>query len=105
VKQTSVTSTLQLGSSGSSSSTTVADVIAGLEQLQAFFNLSEAGCNETINFAYSGSTAFGVSQYGNILFHASTLNCMGQVHISFASPFLLNPLWLKCVAADCEIYF
>jgi hypothetical protein len=52
----------------------VADVIAGLEQLQAFFNLSEAGCNETINFAYSGSTAFGVSQYGNILFHASTLN-------------------------------
>jgi hypothetical protein len=62
LEQTSVTSSLQLGSSGPSSSTTVADVIAGLEQLQAFFSLSEAGCNEAVNFAYSGSTALGVSQ-------------------------------------------
>jgi chitinase len=60
VAQTKTTSSLQLASSGASSSTHVADVAAALEQLRAFATLSDAGCNETIKYAYSRDVAVGV---------------------------------------------
>ncbi|KAF4223780.1 hypothetical protein CNMCM8980_010274 [Aspergillus fumigatiaffinis] len=60
VAQTKTTLSLQLASSGASSSTHVADVAAALEQLRAFATLSDAGCNETIKYAYSRDVAVGV---------------------------------------------
>ncbi|PKX96685.1 class V chitinase Chi100 [Aspergillus novofumigatus IBT 16806] len=60
VAQTQTTSSLQLASSGASSSSRVADVAAALEQLGAFATLSDAGCNETIKYAYSRDVAVGV---------------------------------------------
>ncbi|KAI0875547.1 class V chitinase Chi100 [Hypoxylon argillaceum] len=52
-------SSLELRSSGSSS-TSVAEVVAALKQLEAYSALTGAGCNETINFAMSGSVAVGI---------------------------------------------
>jgi len=62
VSQTQMTASLQLASSGSSSSAQLANVVAALDQLRTYSALSEAhtGCNETINFAYSGNTTVGV---------------------------------------------
>lgn len=60
INQTEVTASLQLGSSGSSSTNSVADAVAALEQLLASSALSEASCNETIKFAYSGNVAIGL---------------------------------------------
>lgn len=60
LNQTERTSSLQLASSGSSSSAAPGDVVNALEQLQALSTLSEPGCNETINFAYTGTAAIGV---------------------------------------------
>lgn len=59
-EQTQVTSSLQLTSSGVSSSQHVADVASALEQLQAFAILSDAGCDETIKYFYSGDVVVGV---------------------------------------------
>ena len=62
VSHTNMTSSLQLASSGSSSPAQLANVLTALDQLRTYSALSEAhaGCNETINFAYSGSTAIGI---------------------------------------------
>ncbi|KAH3052098.1 hypothetical protein KXW01_000618 [Aspergillus fumigatus] len=60
VALTKTTLSLQLASSGASSSTHAADVAAALEQLRAFATLSDTGCNETIKYAYSRDVVVGV---------------------------------------------
>lgn len=62
VSLTQKTSSLQLASSGSSSSTQLANVVSTLEQLRAYSSLSEsyAGCNESISYGYSGGAVVGV---------------------------------------------
>ncbi|KAL7946919.1 class V chitinase Chi100 [Trichoderma barbatum] len=60
VKQVKRESSVQLASSGSSSSTHVTDVVAALDQLKAFSTLASSGCDETIKYAYSGDSVVGV---------------------------------------------
>ncbi|KAM5439760.1 putative chitinase [Microsporum ferrugineum] len=60
VQQRNTTSPVQLLSSGDSSSAHVADVVAALDQLQAFSTQYRAGCNEFIKYAYSGDSFVGV---------------------------------------------
>ncbi|KAI0476854.1 class V chitinase Chi100 [Xylaria cf. heliscus] len=57
--QKETNSSLELRSSGSSSAS-VAEVVAALKQLEAYSALTGAGCNNTINFAKSGSVAVGI---------------------------------------------
>lgn len=71
--QTEVTSSMQLSSSGASSSTEVADVVTALQQLQAVSALSGANCNETIRFAYSGNVAVGVYVGSGLANHTSSI--------------------------------
>ncbi|THV51916.1 hypothetical protein BGAL_0095g00320 [Botrytis galanthina] len=59
VQQTEVTSSLQMASSGTLSAS-VSDVVAALKQLQIFSTSAIDLCDETINFAYSGSAAVGI---------------------------------------------
>ncbi|KAI0903547.1 class V chitinase Chi100 [Ustulina deusta] len=59
VSQKETNSSLERRSSGSSSAS-VAEVIAALKQLEAYSALTGAGCNETINFAKSGSVVVGI---------------------------------------------
>lgn len=72
ISQSSATSSLELASSGSSSSTGVSDVVDALEQLQTFFTVSESGCDDAIQIAYSGQAAVGV-------FVGSGLNSQGVI--------------------------
>jgi chitinase len=61
VNQIQVTSSLQLASSGSSSSTSISSAVDAMNQLQVYLNItSEANCDEIIEFAYSGQVAIGV---------------------------------------------
>lgn len=60
VQRTEVTSSLELTTSGASSSANAADAAAALRQLQVFSALSGMGCNETIKYASSGKVAVGV---------------------------------------------
>ncbi|KAL7944577.1 glycoside hydrolase family 18 protein [Trichoderma barbatum] len=60
VNLTQTTSPIQLGSSGASSSTHVADVAAALDQLLALSSINKPDCNETIKYAYSGDAIVGV---------------------------------------------
>lgn len=75
---------LQLGTSGLASSIDVADVLAGLDQLHAFSALSGASCKESINFALSATTAFGVSQSAIFL---SGSNRELHYHLARQAPF------------------
>jgi chitinase len=59
-EQTGVSSSLQMASSGTSSSKHVADVVTVLDQLRVYATLSDAQCTETIKFGYSGDVAVGV---------------------------------------------
>jgi hypothetical protein len=67
-KQTKATSSVQLVSSGASSSARVADVAVTLDQLLTFSLLfdSAACCNDTIKYAYSGEMAVAPSENGCI---------------------------------------
>lgn len=60
VSQSTNISSLELASSGSTSSTGVSDIIDALEQLQNFFTVSGSGCDDAIQIAYSGQAAVGV---------------------------------------------
>ena len=55
-----VTSSLELASSGSASSTGASNIVDALEQLRASFAMSEPDCNNVIRIAYSGQAAVGV---------------------------------------------
>lgn len=61
-KQTETKANVQLVRLGRSSSTHAAAVSSALDQLRAFAQLSESdsGCNETIQYAYSGKVAVGM---------------------------------------------
>ncbi|KAJ8126287.1 hypothetical protein O1611_g7351 [Lasiodiplodia mahajangana] len=59
ISQKETNSSLELRSSGSSSAS-VASVVAALKQLETYSALTSASCNETINFAKSGSVAVGI---------------------------------------------
>ena len=54
-----ITSSIELGYSGGSSGS-VKDTILALSQLGALATASTFGCNETINFAYSGDVVVGI---------------------------------------------
>ncbi|KAJ6035923.1 hypothetical protein N7540_000202 [Penicillium herquei] len=72
VSQSTNTSSVELASSGPSSATHLSDVVDALEQLQTFFTVSEPGCNDAIQIAYSGKAAVGV-------FVGSSLNSQGVI--------------------------
>ncbi|KAI1131231.1 class V chitinase Chi100 [Nemania abortiva] len=59
-QQTRVTASLQLATSGDSTSAHISDITTALYQLQAFSALSDSGCNETIKYAYSRNVALGI---------------------------------------------
>ncbi|KAL7817792.1 glycoside hydrolase family 18, chitinase [Trichoderma gracile] len=59
VKLASKTTRIQLGSSGDSSTTHVADVSAALDQLLALSSISSPKCQETIKYATSGDVIIG----------------------------------------------
>lgn len=82
VSQKNVTASLELhssSSSSSSSSTAVNDAVDALTQLQAFSTLSGASCNETINFAISGSVAVGVYAGAKLASQALVSSVLGQL--------------------------
>ncbi|PTB79573.1 glycoside hydrolase family 18 protein [Trichoderma longibrachiatum ATCC 18648] len=60
VKLASKTTQIQLGSSGASSKSHVADVSAALDQLLALSSISSPNCQETIKYATSGDVIVGV---------------------------------------------
>lgn len=60
VKLTRVTSPIQLGFSGASSTTHMVDVAAALDQLLVLSSISKPDCNEIITYAYSGNVIVGV---------------------------------------------
>ncbi|OKL59815.1 hypothetical protein UA08_04984 [Talaromyces atroroseus] len=60
VSPSTVTSSIQMASSGSTSSIATADVVNLLEQLQAAFAVSQSDCKERIQVAYTDKAAVGV---------------------------------------------
>ncbi|KAH8682019.1 hypothetical protein BX600DRAFT_407914 [Xylariales sp. PMI_506] len=60
VDTTQTSGTLELATSGSSSSEQVAGVIAALDQLQAYATLSGPSCDPIIKYAYTGDVAVGM---------------------------------------------
>ncbi|KAJ4424540.1 hypothetical protein N0V82_000864 [Gnomoniopsis sp. IMI 355080] len=82
VSQKDVTASLELRSSSASfasSSTAVNDAVDALTQLQAFSTLSGASCNDTINFAVSGTVAIGVYAGAKLTSQALVSSVLGQL--------------------------
>ncbi|KAH7120731.1 class V chitinase Chi100 [Dactylonectria macrodidyma] len=60
VNNTKMTGFLKMVSSGSSAPAHLSDVVDSLQQLERFFESVGTGCNEMIQFSYSGKSAVGV---------------------------------------------
>jgi chitinase len=57
---TMVTSPLQLGSDTGAATGSTSEAVVALKQLLAYESITQAPCNETLNFVYSGDTSVGV---------------------------------------------